>query len=177
MEMFSKQERRKSKYKFGGTKVCKAEEVRKYFVNPKIESFRLVCKLHYLQFAFQIYRSSRSQIFFGAGALKKFAMLEFLFNKVAGLQACNIIKKTLQHWCFSVKFAKSLRASFLQNTYGGCFRKYLMNSLFIAYGNDESCHCGGTYWLSSAYFILLRVFRSFLFLSFFFFFLFILLLA
>ena len=46
--MFSKQERRKCKYKFGGTKVCKAEEVRKYFVNPKIESFRLVCKLHYL---------------------------------------------------------------------------------------------------------------------------------
>ena len=67
--MFSKQERRKSKYKFGGTKVCKAEEVRKYFVNPKIESFRLVCKLHYLQFGFQIYRSSRSQMFFGTGAL------------------------------------------------------------------------------------------------------------
>ena len=48
MEMFSKQERGKSKYKFGGTKVCKAEEVRKYFVNPKIESFRLACKLPYL---------------------------------------------------------------------------------------------------------------------------------
>ena len=48
MEMFSKQEKRKSKYKFGGTKVCKAEEVRKYFVNPKIESFWLMCKLHHL---------------------------------------------------------------------------------------------------------------------------------
>ena len=48
MEMFSKQERRKSKYKFGGTKVCKAKEVRIYFINPKIESFRPVCKLHYL---------------------------------------------------------------------------------------------------------------------------------
>ena len=46
--MFNKQEIRKSKYKYGGTKVCKAEEIRKYFVNPKIESFRLVCKLHYL---------------------------------------------------------------------------------------------------------------------------------
>ena len=75
--MFSKQERRKCKYKFGGTKVCKAEEVRKYFVNPKIESFWLVCKLHYLQFGFQIYRNSCSQMFFGTGALKKFAMLEF----------------------------------------------------------------------------------------------------
>ena len=40
--MFSKQERRISKYKYGGTKVCKAEEVRKHIANPKIESFRLV---------------------------------------------------------------------------------------------------------------------------------------
>ena len=48
LETFSKQGRPKSKYKFGGTKVCKAEEVRKCFVNPKIESFRLVFKLRYL---------------------------------------------------------------------------------------------------------------------------------
>ena len=46
--MFSKQERRKSKYEFAEAKVCKAEEVGKYFVNPKIESFPLLCKLHYL---------------------------------------------------------------------------------------------------------------------------------
>ena len=124
--MFCKQKRCKSKYKFGGTKICKVEEVRKYFVNLKIEIFRLVYKLHYLQFGFQIYRSSRSQMFFGTGALKNFAMLEFLFNKVAGLQVCNFIKKRLQHWCFSMKFAKSLRASFLQNTSGGCFWKYLI---------------------------------------------------
>ena len=44
LEMFSKQERRKRKYKFDGAKVCTAEEARKYFVNPKIESFRLVFK-------------------------------------------------------------------------------------------------------------------------------------
>ena len=31
-------ERHKSKHKFDGTKVCKAEEVRLYFVNPKIEN-------------------------------------------------------------------------------------------------------------------------------------------
>ena len=46
--MSNKQGRRESKYKQGGTKVCIAEEVRKYFVNPKIESFRLACKLPYL---------------------------------------------------------------------------------------------------------------------------------
>ena len=79
-------------------------------------------------------------MFFGTGAFKNFAMLDFLFNKVAGFQACNFIKKRLQHRCFSVKFAKSLRTSFLQNTSGGCFCKYRMNSLFIAYENDESCH-------------------------------------
>ena len=65
-------------------------------------------------------------MFFGTGALKNFAVLEFLFNKVAGLQVCNFIKKRLQHWCFSMKFAKSLRASFLQNTFGGWFWKYLI---------------------------------------------------
>ena len=67
-------------------------------------------------------------------------MLEFLFNKVTSLQACNFIKNWLQHKYFSVKFAKSLRASFLQNISGGCFWKYLIISVFIAYENDESCH-------------------------------------
>ena len=36
--MFSMQERRKSKDKFGETKVCKAEKVRKSFINPKSEN-------------------------------------------------------------------------------------------------------------------------------------------
>ena len=53
MKIFDVQERRKGRHKFGGTKLCKAEEVRNYFVNPKIEigSFQL----HYLQFRFQKY--------------------------------------------------------------------------------------------------------------------------
>ena len=38
LEMFSMRESRKSKHIFGGTKVCKAKEVRKYFVNSKIEN-------------------------------------------------------------------------------------------------------------------------------------------
>ena len=36
LENFSKQERHKSKHKFGRNKVSKAEEVQKYFVNPII---------------------------------------------------------------------------------------------------------------------------------------------
>ena len=105
---------------------------KKILWNSKIESFRLVYKLHYLKFAFQIYRSSHSQIFFWTGALKSFAMLKFLSNKIAGLQACNFIKKRLQHRCFSVKFSKSLRASSSQNIYGGYIWKYLMNFLFFS---------------------------------------------
>ena len=38
LEMFSMRGRRKSKHKFVETKVCKAEEVRKYFVSNKIEN-------------------------------------------------------------------------------------------------------------------------------------------
>ena len=35
---FCIRERRKSKHNFGQTKVCKAEEVRKYFINAEIEN-------------------------------------------------------------------------------------------------------------------------------------------
>ena len=45
-------------------------------------------------------------MFFETGALKHFSMLKFRFNKIAGFQAKNSIKKRLQHRCFSVKFAK-----------------------------------------------------------------------
>ena len=38
-----------------------------------------------------------------------------LFNKVAGLQVCNFIKKRLQHNCFPVKFVKFLRTHILKN--------------------------------------------------------------
>ena len=48
-------------------------------------------------------------------------MLESLFGKIASLRAENFIKKRLQHSCFPVKFAKFLKAPFLQKTSGGCF--------------------------------------------------------
>ena len=38
LEIFSMRETRKTKHKFGGTKVYIADEVRKYFVNSKIEN-------------------------------------------------------------------------------------------------------------------------------------------
>ena len=45
-------------------------------------------------------------------------MLEFLFNKVAGPQACNFIKSRHQRRCFPMKFANFLRTPFLQNNSG-----------------------------------------------------------
>lgn len=43
---------------------------------------------------------------------RKPSVLKSLFNKAAGLEACDFIKERLQHGCVSLKFAKSLRTSF-----------------------------------------------------------------
>ena len=45
---------------------------------------------------------------------QKISMLEPLFNKVAGLKACNFVKKRLQHRCFPLKFIKFLRTHFFR---------------------------------------------------------------
>ena len=42
----------------------------------------------------------------------KVPVLKSLFNKVAGIQACNSAKKKLQHRCFPVNIAKFLRTAF-----------------------------------------------------------------
>ena len=45
---------------------------------------------------------------------RKTSVLESLFNKVADLQDCNVIKMRLQHRCFSVNIAKYFRAAILK---------------------------------------------------------------
>ena len=55
-------------------------------------------------------QSSRSQMFFKISDLKNFAD----FWLISGLKARNFIKKGLQHRCFPVKFAKSLRTPFFR---------------------------------------------------------------
>ena len=42
-------------------------------------------------------------------------VLKHLFNKVAGLQACNLMKKRLQHRYFPINIAKLLRTPILKN--------------------------------------------------------------
>ena len=56
------------------------------------------------------YRSSHQRC-----PVKNVVVLESLFNKVAGLQACSFIKKRLQQRCFPVKLAKFLRTPILKN--------------------------------------------------------------
>ena len=75
----------------------------------------------------------------------------------------NFIKKRLQHRCFSVKFAKEhLFYRALPVAASG----NLMKSLFIAYDNDESCHCVGRMTLQRLIHFIARV--SFLSISSFF---------
>ena len=85
---------------------------------------------NFIQFSMQYIttiRTSRSQMFFEIGVLKvcnihrKTPVLESLFSKVASLEACNFIKKRLQHRCFPVNIAKFLIKLYLKNTTGGCF--------------------------------------------------------
>ena len=66
-------------------------------------------------------RSSHQRCSVKKGVLKTFAIhrktpvLECLFNKVAGLESCNFIKKILLHWCFPMKVAKFLRTAISNN--------------------------------------------------------------
>ena len=46
---------------------------------------------------------------------RKTYVLDSLFSKAAGLQACNFTKKRLQKRCFPVKFAKFLRTRILKD--------------------------------------------------------------
>ena len=63
-----------------------------------------------------------------------------------GLKACIFIKKRLQHRCFPVKFAKILRAPFLQNISSGCFCLYFFIKvelyLNLINGRQEWLKCG-----------------------------------
>ena len=60
----------------------------------------------------------------GASAVQKHSLADVLQNRC---QACNFIKKRLQHRCFPMKFTKSLRTPFLQNT----------STLMAAFGSKQ----------------------------------------
>ena len=66
-----------------------------------------------------MYRNSRPEVFCKLGTLRNFTkftgkhLCQGLFlNKVAGLRAANLLKKSFWHRCFSLDFAKFLRTPF-----------------------------------------------------------------
>ena len=103
------------------------------------------------------------EVFYKKADLKNFAIshrktpvLESLFNKVADLQACNVIKKRLQYGCFPVNIAKSLKAAILKII---CKRLLLPLELFckdfvdISYGNAPFSILEESLWLKPIYFL------------------------
>ena len=73
---------------------------------------------------------------------KNTPLLDSLFNKVAGLQACPFFKKRLQHRCFHVEFELFSRPPFFTEylRYIKCFCKYytdfyskLINFIYYEY--------------------------------------------
>ena len=96
------------------------------WVGPTLHQLNFLCNVvsavfgqHWLDcwLRVNIVRTSRLQLFFKISVLKnlfhfKTSMVEFLFNKVAALKACNFIKKKLQHKCFLVNIAKFLRTPY-----------------------------------------------------------------
>ena len=52
-------------------------------------------------------------------------MLKSLFNKIAGLKACNIVKSSIIHRCFLVIVAKLLRATFYRTALvAACIQRF-----------------------------------------------------
>ena len=127
-----------------------------------------------MQFGFQKYRSSRS-MFFRIGVLKNFAMF-------TGKNLCwSLFLIKLQAWKPAILFKRDSKIGiFLWNLEKFFLRTPFFTEhirwLLLKISHEFSLYCiwerrvvsfRGTYWLSSSYFILLCVFRFFLFLSFF----------
>ena len=93
-----------------------------------------------------IFRSSRSQMFYKIVVLENFAKLTgkhlswsvFLIK----LKAFNFNKKTLQHRCFPVNFAKFLRTSCSQNTTGWLLLYFHNHSLYLCVVNTRQRKLG-----------------------------------
>ena len=68
------------------------------------------------------YKSSHSQLFLKIDVLeiryirRKTPVFESLFNKFAGLKACNFIKKRVKHWVFSCEYCKIFKNSIFYRT-------------------------------------------------------------
>ena len=75
-------------------------------------------------------------------------VFESLFNKLAGLKGCNLIKKRLEHRCFPVKFTNFLRTPILNNICKRlllnisniCLKDQLKLDVLIYYSSGTPCN-------------------------------------
>ena len=70
-------------------------------------------------------------MFYKKAALKNLVILtgkhlcwSLFFNKNAGLQSCNFLKKRLQHRCFPMNIAKFVRIPVMKNISRGLFERF-----------------------------------------------------
>ena len=102
---------------------------------------------------------------------RKIPVLESLLNKVAGLEACNFIKKRLQHRYFPVKFAIFLRTPILKNIckrLNDCFCSFFLRtlcSLFTSqiYRPKIKCKDGDSYFYKNQKYRPLKTEKNLLF--------------
>ena len=87
-----------------------------------------------------ISRSSRLEVFCTKGALRNCAKFtekhlcqSLFFNKVAGLRACNFIKKKTLAQCFPVNFAEFLRTPFITEHLRWLFLEIQIKSLEVLF--------------------------------------------
>ena len=87
-----------------------------------------------------ISRSSRLEVFCTKGALRNCAKFtekhlcqSLFFNKVAGLRACNFIKKETLAQCFPVNFAEFLRTPFITEHLWWLFLEIQIKSLEVLF--------------------------------------------
>ena len=96
----------------------------------KTQGYFLIC----------ISRSSRLEVFCTKGALRNCAKFtekhlcqSLFFNKVAGLRACNFIKKETLAQCFPVNFAEFLRTPFITEHLWWLFLEIQIKSLEVLF--------------------------------------------
>ena len=65
---------------------------------------------------------------------RKIPVFGSLFNQAAGLQACNFVKKSFQHRCFSVNIAKFLKMLILKKI---C-KRLLLNNVKLNYSSMKT---------------------------------------
>ena len=116
-------------------------------------------------------------MYFRICVIKNFAMFigkhlcwSVFFNKYKGLKACNFNKNRLQHKLFPVQFAKFLRTPFFTEHVRRLLLEISCELPLNCIWEQRMVSFRGTYVHSSACFVLLRVFRFFLFPYFLFFF-------